>query len=426
MPNKVFGSGRSINMAGGGNIIHDLVHKQDLKSLTELVHLSDPNKLHELTLQMNNNGLTPLELSLQTNSSVGQKIYHLLGGESLSGGDFSNVSGLYDSLTSISQLGGSNIPYVGEYQSRASKESGHKLASEMRREKEFNNKIAYHNNDKSWNTDEWSNAINYKVQGGWTEAVMGQHGGADSSEESDEESSEFEDSEEISNEYDARSDPDENDDSYDNDSGSESELSRHLTIGASSSDAYIYNYGKSDNDYRTSRVNSYRNTNVSKESSSESISSDDDMSDSSSDNSEMGNRQLISRVREYSEEHKKSSDIYNQAVKQIMEKLGVDEDTAKTYRAVIKVHLEDKQGLKGKENDTKKMTEMKKIIDGDLKKFMKQYDGKKMDALFENRKKAAPSTKSTKPSSKKTTKQNRYIESENIPFSTSDVYSGWE
>ncbi len=310
MPNKVFGSGRSINMAGGGNIIHDLVHKQDLKSLTELVHLSDPNKLRELTLQMNNNGLTPLELSLQTNSSVGQKIYHLLGGYNLSGGDFSNVTGLYDSLTSISQLGGSNIPYVGEYQSRASKEYDNKLASEMKREKEFNNKIAYRDNNESWDTNEWSNAINYKVQGGWTEAVMGQHGGADSSEEFDDEGSEFdEESSEFDEDdnVDVISDSGDAEDSISNEydnrpSDSDDELSRHLTIGATSSDAYIYNYGKSDNDYRTSRVNSYRNANVSEDSSSESISSDDSLS--SSDNGEWGNKQLISRVREYSEEHK--------------------------------------------------------------------------------------------------------------------------
>ena len=229
-------------------------------------------------------------------------------------------------------------------------------------------------------------------------------------------------------------------------------------------------------DHSTSRIDSERpNT----ETSELNIFDDDDeieeekFSDSDMDNDVYNYSNVLANQDRPRKQNTKADDIYRAFAKKIMDLLGVDEETAKFYRAALKVNIEENNPeLKGRENDEVKVKEMENIfenkaklqaaldkIDMDkIKKIMKDRkeewerrmeerkkmgEGKKMDEgrnkpSAENRTKETSkargkeknyttekivSTDTPKSKTKKTTRkttdvENGYMQSDDVEFST--------
>jgi hypothetical protein len=94
----------------------------------------------------------------------------------------------------------------------------------------------------------------------------------------------------------------------------------------------------------------------------------------------LGNRMLGFSMFSSQDRIKRDPEItakYNEILKKIMELLDLDEETARMYRSVIKLYLEEKNPeLKGPTNDALKIKEMEKIVEN--KKKLKDYWDKKI------------------------------------------------
>lgn len=179
----------------------------------------------------------------------------------------------------------------------------------------------------------------------------------------------------------------------------------------------------------------------------------DDYDDFSNDRVKRNSRlRAADNRRPRRERDAKVDEIYRNFLQQLMDKLGINEETARTYRSAIKILIErDSPELKGFENDALKVKKMEEIFGDDkqfkalikrvevelpeIKKFMEERrkEAEKRKKEWEERRKSqgkhAPRTSSDKPATSETPKEKPkrktkskvgeagYLESDEVIFS---------
>lgn len=183
---------------------------------------------------------------------------------------------------------------------------------------------------------------------------------------------------------------DEFDDDINNSSESDSDTSSSssidLTFGGVSDDDFDRDFDRDDNNKQDKDDND-----------------DDDFFNGSDglDNLGYDERDNMDRPRD-----KQATDLFNKYLLKIKELLGVDDEKAKEYRTIIKLHFESKYpDLKGRQSDLKKMQKMEPYFESKtkLKNLLESIDVKSIKKFMDERRQTnetAKENKQNKPTNK--------------------------